>query len=78
MPVMVIYSLLCTMVIQVLSTFRDMTVTEFIKMHNLKYDARTVGHVLKKYGYESKKKKVNGTVSRVLTLPYKYRNYDDI
>ena len=59
-------------------TFRDMTVTEFIKIHNLKYDARTVGHILKKYGYESKKKKINGTVSRVLTFPYKKRNYDNI
>ena len=59
-------------------TFRDMTVTEFIKIHNLKYDVRTVGHILKKYGYESKKKKINGTVSRVLTFPYKKRNYDNI
>ena len=57
-------------------TFKEMTVLQFIQLHNLKYDASVVGKVLSKYGYESKKKKINGAVSRVLTLPYKYRNYD--
>lgn len=59
-------------------TFKEMTVLQFIQLHNLKYDAGIIGKVLKKYGYESKKKKVNGIVSRVLTLPYKYRKYDSI
>ncbi|MDE7120923.1 MAG: toprim domain-containing protein [Oscillospiraceae bacterium] len=52
-------------------TFKEMTVTEFIRIHNLKYDARTVGQVLKKYGYESKWKKENGKSTRVIKLPYK-------
>ncbi len=59
-------------------TFKEMTVLQFIQLHNLKYDASVVGKVLSKYGYESKKKKINGTVSRVLTLPYKYRRYDKV
>ena len=59
-------------------TFKEMTILQFIQLHNLKYDANVIGKVLKKYGYESKKKKINGTVSRILTLPYKYRNYDNI
>ena len=53
-------------------TFKEMTVTEFIRIHNLKYDARTVGQVLKKYGYESKLKKEKGKVSRVIKLPFKH------
>ena len=53
-------------------TFKEMTVTEFIRIHNLKYDARTIGQVLSKYGYKSQKKKINGTVTRVIKLPYKY------
>lgn len=52
-------------------TTREMTVTEFIQKHNLRYDARIVGQVLKKYGYEAKKKKVNGKVTRIIELPYK-------
>ncbi len=59
-------------------TFKEMTVLQFIQLHNLKYDANIVGKVLKKYGYESKKKKINGTVSRVTMFPYKYRKYDSI
>lgn len=59
-------------------TFKEMTVLQFIQLHNLKYDANVVGKVLKKYGYESKKKKINGTVSRVTMFPYKYRKYDSI
>lgn len=53
-------------------TFKEMTVTEFIRIHNLKYDARTIGQVLKKYGYESKLKRENGKVTRVIKLPFKY------
>lgn len=59
-------------------TFKEMTVTEFIRIHNLKYDARTVGQVLKKYGYKSKVKKENGKSTRVINLPYKYRKFDTI
>lgn len=55
-------------------TIQDMTVTEFIRTHNLKYDANIVGKVLAKHGYKSKKKKVNGKPTRVLTLPYKKWN----
>ncbi len=54
-----------------------MTVKEFIKIHNLKYDARTIGQVLKKYGYESKVKKENGKATRVINLPIKYWNSDN-
>ncbi|MDE5618904.1 MAG: hypothetical protein K2I80_00045, partial [Ruminococcus sp.] len=53
-------------------TFKEMTVTEFIKIHNMKYDARTIGQVLSKHGYKSQKKKINGIVTRVIKLPYKY------
>ena len=53
-------------------TFKEMTVLQFIQLHNLKYDANVVGRVLKKYGYESKLKKEKGKVSRVIRLPYKY------
>ena len=52
-------------------TFKEMTVLQFIQMHNLKYDANVVGKVLRKYGYDSQKKKVNGNVTRVIRLPYK-------
>ena len=57
-----------------LCTFKEMTVMEFIRIHNLKYDARTVGKVLKKYGYEPKSKRVNGEPRRVIMLPYKKYN----
>ena len=53
-------------------TFKEMTVLQFIQMHNLRYDANIIGKVLKKYGYESKLKKINGTPKRVIKLPYKY------
>ena len=56
-------------------TFKEMTVWEFIQIHNLKYDARTVGRILKKYGYESQIKKVDGSAARVIRLPYKYYQY---
>ena len=52
-------------------TFKEMTVLQFIQKHGLKYDASVVGKVLKKYGYESKKKKINGMPTRVLILPCK-------
>ena len=52
-------------------TFKEMTVLQFIQLHNLKYDARTIGKVLSKYGYESKWKKANGKSTRVIRLPYK-------
>lgn len=55
-------------------TFKEMTVLEFIQIHNLKYDARTIGKVLKKYGYEPKSKRVNGEPRRVIMLPYKKYN----
>ena len=53
-------------------TFKEMTVLEFIQHHNLRYDARTIGKVLKKYGYESTRKKVNGEKIRLIRLPYKH------
>ncbi len=59
-------------------TFKEMTVTEFIRIHNLKYDARIVGQVLKKYGYEAKRKKINGETVRVIRLPYKKYNSSHI
>ena len=53
-------------------TFKEMTVLEFIQRNNLKYDARTIGRVLKKYGYDSQLKRANGKVTRTIKLPYKY------
>ena len=53
-------------------TFKEMTVLQFIQMHNLRYDANVVGKVLRKYGYDSQLKRSNGKVTRTLTLPYKY------
>ncbi len=55
-------------------TFKEMTVLEFIQRNNLKYDARTVGKILKKYGYEPKAKRVNGEPRRIIMLPYKKYN----
>ncbi len=52
-------------------TFKEMTVSAFIQHNNLRYDASIVGRVLKKYGYIPIKKKINGTVSQVINLPYK-------
>ncbi|MDE5582678.1 MAG: hypothetical protein K2J08_03090 [Ruminococcus sp.] len=59
-------------------TFKEMTVLQFIQLHNLKYDARTIGQVLSKYGYKSQRKKINGTTTRVINFPYKYRKFDTI
>ncbi len=52
-------------------TFKEMTITEFIQRHNLKYDARTIGKVLNKHGYESKQKRMDGERKRIIRLPYK-------
>ena len=54
--------------------FKEMTITEFIQKHGLKYDSNIVGKVLKKYGYESKVKKENGKATRFIKLPFKYWN----
>lgn len=51
--------------------FKEMTITEFIRIHNLKYDARIVGKVLNKYGYEAKQKRIDGERKRIIRLPYK-------
>ncbi len=59
-------------------TFKEMTVLQFIQLHNLKYDAGVVGRVLKKYGYEAIRKRINGEVTRVIKFPYKYRKFNTI
>jgi len=59
-------------------TFKEMTVLQFIQLHNLKYDARTIGQVLSKYGYKSQRKKINRTATRVINFPYKYKKFDKI
>ena len=59
-------------------TFKEMTVLQFIQLHNLKYDARTIGQVLNKYGYKSQRKKINGISTRIINFPYKYRKFDKI
>ena len=51
---------------------KEMTVSAFIQHNNLRYDVRTIGRVLKKYGYIPVKKRVNGIVMQVISLPYKY------
>ena len=53
-------------------TVKEMTVSAFIQHNNLRYDVRTIGRVLKKYGYIPVKKRVNGIVMQVIRLPYKY------
>ena len=53
-------------------TTKEMTVSEFIQHNNLKYDANVVGKVLKKYCYVPVKKRINGIVTQVIKLPYKY------
>ncbi|MDE6502237.1 MAG: hypothetical protein K2L10_09150, partial [Ruminococcus sp.] len=53
-------------------TFKEMTVLQFIQLHNLKYDANVVGRVLKKYGYNTIRKRINSEITRVIRLPYKY------
>lgn len=56
---------------------RYMTVTEFIT-HNIslrKYDTRTVGKVLEKYGYNQKRARVKGIPKAVRRLPYKIKIY---
>jgi predicted P-loop ATPase len=62
-----------------LCTTKEMTVLQFIKHNDLmRFDVRTVGKVLSKYGYESEKKKVDGRVCRVIRLPYKTYRPDQI
>ena len=51
--------------------FKEMTVLEFIQLHNLRYDANVIGKVLKKYGYESQQKRINGARTRLIKVPYK-------
>jgi predicted P-loop ATPase len=53
-------------------TTKEMTVLQFIQHNNLKYDANIIGKVLRKHGYDSKLKKENGKVARVIKLPFKY------
>lgn len=54
----------------------EMTVLQFMQNNGLqRYDAGAVGKVLKKYGYDSKKKKINGKVIRVIELPTKTPSY---
>lgn len=55
-------------------TFKEMTVLQFIQLHNLRYDANVVGKVLKKYGYESKVKRDGAKTTRVIKLPFKQWN----
>lgn len=54
--------------------FKEMTVLEFIRYHNLHYDARTVGKVLSKHGYEPVQKRINGKPTRLRRLPMKKSN----
>lgn len=57
-------------------TMEEMTVTQFMQNNGLqRYDARDVGKALKKHGYESKKKKINGKVIRIVKLPIKTPTY---
>ena len=51
---------------------REMTVFQFIQLHNLRYDANVVGKVLKKHDYEVIQKRVDGERKRIIRLPYKY------
>lgn len=57
-------------------TIEPMTVTQFMQRHSSlsRYNAREIGKVLKKYGYDSRKIKVNGKSERVLELPIKRYN----
>ena len=57
-------------------TTEEMTVLQFMQNNGLqRYDAGAVGKVLKKYGYESKLKKINGKPTRMINLPTKTPNY---
>lgn len=56
-------------------TWREMTVLEFIQENQLfKYDSRTVGKVLKKYGYTGVLSRDGKRVCRLIRLPYKKFN----
>lgn len=51
-------------------TIEPMTVTQFMQRHSSlsRYNAREIGRILKKHGYESKRKKVSGKIDRYLVL----------
>lgn len=57
-------------------TIEPMTVTQFMQRHSSlsRYNTREVGKILKKYGYDSKWKKVDGKSTRMLELPIKRYN----
>lgn len=54
-------------------TIEPMTVTQFMQRHSSlsRYNAAEIGRILKKHGYESKRKKVSGKIDRYLDLPIK-------
>ena len=54
-------------------TIEPMTVTQFIQRHSSlsRYSSAEVGKILKKHGYESKRKKIAGKIDRYLDLPIK-------
>lgn len=49
---------------------REMTVSEFIRHNELKYDARQVTKILKKHGYIPENHRINGVMGRYFKLPY--------
>lgn len=51
--------------------YEEMTVLEFIRKHNLRYDASIVGKILNKCGYEPIQRKINGKPTRLRKLPIK-------
>ncbi|MDE6005601.1 MAG: hypothetical protein K2G88_09475 [Oscillospiraceae bacterium] len=55
-------------------TFEEMTILDFIRRHSLHYDARTVGKVLLKHGYEPIQKRIGGKPTRLRRLPVKKSN----
>ena len=57
-------------------TIEPMTVTQFIQRHSSlsRYNSAEIGKILRKYGYESKRKKVSGKIDRYLDLPIKRHN----
>lgn len=59
-------------------TMRDISVTQFIQNNPIlqKYSAKTISQVLDKMGIEQHLKRVNGTMTRIRTLPVK--NFDKI
>lgn len=57
-------------------TIEPMTVTQFMQRHSSlsRYNAAEIGRILKKHGYESKRKKIAGKIDRYLDLPVKRYN----